>query len=309
MDNRWITQAAEEEPQEVEEKPEPPKPFRVDTTGLSTANLPKPPVRRMDPNAPADLTGAIVAKKPKASLPPRLPPRQGSVDSTGPSSPPPSYNAAVGNGQTHDGYLNQGALKRLGAAGVSVPGFGIGRALEGNQTSSDLQDAARNTATPIQSPVLSELNARFSRLSSSSTPPASPSQGTTFAQKQAALKTASAFRNDPSSVSLSDARAAASTANNFRERNGDQVAAGVQGASNLNKKYGISNRLAGFTQGSSIATDQGVISPPATLALPEQSALAIEAKKKPPPPPPRRTAGDSGRLIAPPPLPLSSKPK
>lgn len=310
LENRRITENVEEEAHEtgvLEDALPAPGPFRIDTTRLSTSNLPKPPVRRVDPNTPLDSTASIIAKKPKPSLPPRLPPRQASVDSNGSSSPPPSYSATIGDGQPKDSYLNEGALNRLGAAGVSVPGFGIGRASGGNQTTQDSQSPAKNKTTPIRAPALSELNAKFSRMSSSSTPPTSPSQGTTFAQKQAALKTASAFRNDPSSVSLSDARAAASTANNFRERHGDQVAAGVQGASNLNKKYGISNRLVGFAPTGGATSDQAVISPPASPAQLEQPA--IEERKKPPPPPPRRPAGDSARVLAPPPVPFSNKPK
>ena len=309
IDNRHITQNGEEEVHGtgvLEEASPTPEPFQIDTTGLSTSNLPKPPLRRVDPNTPLEPNASTIAKKPKPSLPPRLPPRQASVDSNGSPSPPPSYSAATGDGQSKDGYLNQGALNRLGAAGVSVPGFGIGRASGGNQTTQDPQSPAKNTNTPIRTPALSEFNARFSRMSSSS-PPASPSQGTTFAQKQAALKTASTFRNDPSSVSLSDARAAASTANNFRERHGDQVTAGVQGASNLNKKYGISNRLAGFAPTGGTTSDEAVRSPPTSPTRLEQPAM--EARKKPPPPPPRRPTGDSGRVLAPPPVPFSSKPK
>jgi len=150
--------------------------------------------------------------------------------------------------------LNQGSLSRLGVAGVSVPGLGIG----GKQV---LSPPPRTTQTEVETtsplpskssmpnsgPNLNVLQSRFSRMSTSSSNSEAPSQGTTFAQKQAALRTASAFRNDPSSVSLSDARNAASTANNFRERHGDQVASGWKSANSLNQKYGIADKVGKYT--------------------------------------------------------------
>ena len=51
-----------------------------------------------------------------------------------------------------------------------------------------------------------------------------PARGTTWAQKQAALSTASQFQRDPSKVNSADAHAAFSTANNFRQRHGEEVA-------------------------------------------------------------------------------------
>ena len=111
-----------------------------------------------------------------------------------------------------------------------------------------------------QSPSISGLKPRFGEMTSSPTssspnqPPA-PSQGTSFAQKQAALHTASQFRNDPSSITLSDARSSAATANNFRERHGEQVATGWKGANALNKKYDVANRVNG------IASQNGSASP------------------------------------------------
>ena len=61
----------------------------------------------------------------------------------------------------------------------------------------------------------------------------------------------------PSSVSFSDARAAASTANNFRERHGEQAKTGMQKAQDMNQKYGqqakdmntkygVSSKLSGY---------------------------------------------------------------
>ncbi|KAI0480583.1 hypothetical protein GGR56DRAFT_626720 [Xylariaceae sp. FL0804] len=108
-----------------------PKPFRIDTTGLSTAGLPPPPVRRGDasssggaaaaaaaspppPYSPAATTAAAAAKKAPPPVPPRLPARDVTQKSSG-----------------GGGFLNQGAADRLGVAGISVPGLGIGRSSAG----------------------------------------------------------------------------------------------------------------------------------------------------------------------------------
>ena len=157
--------------------------------------------------------------------------------------------------------------------------------------------------------------------SSSPNEPSTPSQGTSFAQKQAALRTASQFRNDPSSISLSDARSSAATANNFRERHGEQVATGWKGANQLNKKYDVANRFNGTTDQSGSASpvkEDGPIamrdntvkaiggeSMPASPWANEQSQGAF--KKAPPPPPVKRIGtGSSG---GPPPVPMGSKPR
>lgn len=156
---------------------------------------------------------------------------------------------------------------------------------------------------------MDELQNRFSGLRT--TAPTNPpsNQGTTWAQKQAALKTASSFQKDPSSVSLADARSAASTANNFRQRHGDQVAAGLQSANNINQKYGVADRLGGGVnqgQHQNVSPVDGQV-----------TGGAFPAKKKPPPPPVKRKpvipvvssptaeTPDDG---TPPPIPLSTRP-
>lgn len=276
-------------PAAEETKPKPPPvPFRVDTTGLSTSHLPPPP-RRKDGADGRDPAPPTLKPKPPV-LPPRLP--------TKPS-------AAVPEPDAHKGILNQGSLNRLGAAGISVPGFDIG--------------GAQSPTSPVQShptannsAQLNELQSRFSRLSPSTLPArGSPSEGTTFAQKQAALKTASSFRNDPSSVSLSDARSAAGTVNNLRERHGDQIASRWQSANKLNNKYGISDSVRS-------SGDTGALQPPRTANIGIQMRDNTQGeqsptlgKKKPPPPPAKKVGlvpqGPSGGT--PPPIPLSSKPK
>jgi len=206
----------------------------------------------------------------------------------------------------------------LSAAGVSVPEFGIGTKGRQPLPPPGAASPSRTSAiSPVNASQLNELQSRFSRLSSSTSPkPESPSEGTTFAQKQAALKTASSFRNDPSSVSLSDAKAAASTANNFRERHGDQVKSGWQSANKLNTKYGIADKVGTYggisnTQTPEPASPQiemrdNTVSPNGT------PDLGVLGKKKPPPPPVKR-AGLTGAGVSqegvPPPIPVGSKPK
>ena len=310
--------AEEEETQrraEEEAKPRgPPVPFRADRTGLSTTNLPPPPGRkdRADGQTPPPLASTPPPGKPK--LPPRLPPRQSSNSIP---SPPLTYNATTSELDIHKGILNQGALNRLGAAGVSVPGFGIGPTkskaplpppslLAGSRVSSP-------PPAPANSSQLNELQSRFSRLSPSSPKPHDPNTGTTFAQKQAALKTAASLRNDPSSVSLSDARNAASTANNFRERHGDQVKSGWQSANKLNAKYGIADKVGSY---SGVAVPERT--PSAEVQIrdkTDETQFGALGKKKPAPPPPKKrldltpTGAPPGAPGAPPALNLATKPK
>lgn len=311
-------------------------PYRANTTGLSTAGLPKPPVRRLE-DGEQSATASPTAK-PKPSLPPRLPPRQNSHPTTNAPSPPPDYSTATQQPPSQAQHLNQGALGRLGKAGISVPGFGIGggQGEPGRQGSPQALNPWRsesNSNTPptsslpkTESPSMSGLQSRFGKLttsptSSSPNQPPAPSQGTSFAQKQAALHTASQFRNDPSSITLSDARNSAATANNFRERHGEQVATGWKGANALNKKYDVANRMNGsagqngsaspvredgpITMRDNTASPAGAGSMPASPWANEPSQSAF--RKPPPPPPAKRTgAGSSG---TPPPVPMGSKPR
>ena len=326
--------AAEEE---EAEKP-PPGPYRVDTTGLSTANLPKPPVRRLDASSPAPPSRPTSAATSKAAprLPPRLPPRQNSRPDLNTPEPPPSYNEAA-TYQPPD----QGALGRLGHAGVSVPGFDIGR------TASPPVPARSPQPTPPgrpQAAQVNELQSRFAKMTAqSSSAAAEPqaqqqqSQGTTWAQKQSAMNTASNLHKNPSSVSFSDARGAASTANNFRERHGEQVQSGMQQAKgmsqkygqqakDMNQKYGISNKLSGYATsaknfnrsspspaGAGAGAPAPAPAPAFATASPGLGSVAAAKKAPPPPPPKKRELGaastGSSDLLPPPPVPVSSKPR
>lgn len=294
------TTAASRRAEEEANRP-PPGPYRPNTTGLSTAHLPKPPAFR--PGAASPTTNS--ATKPKPSLPPRLPPRQNSNPDAYAPEPPPTYNEAT-QAAPSGGMLNQGALNRLGQAGVSVPGFGVGRTtsppVPPRQNSSP-QVPVRQDApvTAGHGPQLGELQSRFSKMSTGTTAAEPPTAGTSWADKQAALRTASSLRDDPSKASGADMRNAASTANNFQQRHGAQVASGFKAANGLNQKYGIAGRANNFASSSTASPPQS----PITSAGPGSNSVG---KKPAPPPPPKKKelGGNSGE---PPPIPLSSKPK
>ncbi|KAI9842677.1 MAG: hypothetical protein M1837_006962 [Sclerophora amabilis] len=289
--------------EETEPTP-PPMPYRANTTGISTESLPKPPLRRptADPPNLGRINSPPTASSNKPQLPPRLPPRQSSNAGSSGSPPPPSYDAATSNQNAETGYLNQGAASRLGRSGISVPGLDIGTHPSQNGTAS-----GRDVASPSggRKPQLNELQSRFSKLSSLSSNPDPSSEGTSLAQKKAALRSAGSFRNDPSSVSLSEARDAASTANNFRQRHGAEVAQGVKTANGLNQKYGLAERMSnasGLPGGS-----------PTNLSPVSPSPPLVAGKKPPPPPlPPKKknlNAAATDAPCSPPPIPLGSKPK
>lgn len=311
-------QAQQEEEAEAEAKrAAPPLPYRADTTGLKTSHLPPPPVHRAILEGTTSQTAGNVQAptKAKPSIPPRLPARKESYDTNGPiqmidtteEPPPPSYNAVVEKPLPVNGGLNQGAMNRLGKAGVSVPSLGIG---ESNPWKAERSSSHTSTSvaspTPTPAPQLSELQARFSRMNSGSPKPEKPAEGTTVEQKQAALKTAQNFHKDPSTVTLADAQSAASTANNFRARHQDQISAGAQKANNWNKKFNVTGRMNNFLEKQvSPASEQ----PPAPVVQPVASPApsdvsALSSRKPPPPPPPKKPSG----MHAPPPVPLGTKP-
>lgn len=228
----------------VGRKVPPPIPYRAKSTSDLTTTAPKA-------SLPGDQGVEGFKPKPKPSLPPRLPPRQISASPQTPSSPPPAYSTTLPpKSAVSNSHLNQGSVRRLGLAGITVPELGI----EAGSRASSLRQAgdgnSKTRPSPGEAKGLDKPNSqlpKFSDISSiqKAAGPGSPSQGTTLAQKKAALKTAAAFRKDPSSISLADAKATASTMNNFRERHGDQVASGMKSANALNQKYDISSKVAG----------------------------------------------------------------
>ncbi|KAH8894934.1 hypothetical protein GQ53DRAFT_839320 [Thozetella sp. PMI_491] len=289
------------QPAELDEAPAPPKPYRMDTTGLSTAHLPPPPGRKDG----ADGRNLALAAPPlppvtgtprptPPGLPPRLPPRAGAGSPSANTGMPTAASSLPGRSATSGGtgVLSQGAVHRLGAAGISVPAFGIGKSSTPPPTA---------PISPVGSGAsMNELQSRFSKLGNSSGPEKAPTEGTTFAQKQAAFKTATAFRQDPRSVSLSDAKAAASTANNFRQRHGAQVAAGLQEAQGANEKYGMLDKMGSYAGGSGAST--------------APTAAALLGKKKPAPPPPKKRPDLASHSAenpgdGPPPVPMGTRPQ
>ncbi|OIW33348.1 hypothetical protein CONLIGDRAFT_666659 [Coniochaeta ligniaria NRRL 30616] len=262
-------------PQPPQEEPPAPKPFRIDTTGLSTSHLPPPPVRRPGgtTSTPSPPPAHAHAKPPPPSLPPRLPPRTSTPSS--PTQPPPPPVRTSQPATQPQGYLNQSAINSLSSKGISVPGFNIG-----------------STPPTSTSPQPSQAPGQGTGAS-----------GTTWAQKRAALQTASSIHKDPTSISASDASSVASTFNNFRQRHGDQVASAT-------------SRANAFASSDRAATPPH----PTPTTTPGTGVGSLVGKKKPPPPPPAkkpglappRAAGATNQANSdapPPPVPLATRPQ
>ncbi|KAI9897602.1 hypothetical protein N3K66_007458 [Trichothecium roseum] len=305
----------QQEEMEAEEEQKPKGPYRVNTTGLDVSNLPLPPGRRdgankrlqsaaeSPPPPPPSYESAVHARGPPPSLPPRLPPRT-NAGSASPSAP-------ASNNSSSTNLLNQGAVSRLGAAGISVPGLGIGKPSSpaGNHSPSPPPPPRRANGGSTPPQPANELQNRFSKIGTST--PTTEGGGTTWAQKQAAIRTASNFQKDPSSVSLSDAKSAAGVANNFRQRHGEQVASGVSTANSLNQRYGVANKL-GVGGPTAQQQDEQQSSPASAMSV----VAGLAGKKKPPPPPPKKKPNLGGGPVtaaastddAPPPIPMSTRP-
>ncbi|POS85559.1 hypothetical protein EPUL_002821 [Erysiphe pulchra] len=141
-----------------------------------------------------------------------------------------------------------------------------------------------NRASELEKKSKSSSHEEFNCYSRTSSPlhatASTNSPGTSFSQKKAAIKTISSLRNDPSSVSFSEAKEAASTANNFRERHGDQVKSGWNLANKANNQYGISQKLGSPQNFSSSNNEKSV-----NYRI-QDSLKDTLVKKRPPPPPP-----------------------
>lgn len=218
-------------------------PFVANKTGVDLSKYPEPPGRRtgLTTSASSASSASQNLSKPKPNLPPRLPPRT------------LSEVAATSTASASDGFLNHSALERLGRSGISVPGFGIGSE-SGAKPPPALPN--RNSSAPLPPSV----------------PQSGPTTGTTWAEKQAAVKTANQLRTNPNAVSLADVRGATLTAKNFQARHGDEVASGLQSAQQVNQKYG----LAGKMEQLSVASGK---KPP-----PLPTAKKIQGSSAPPPP-------------------------
>ncbi|KAF2161404.1 hypothetical protein M409DRAFT_69763 [Zasmidium cellare ATCC 36951] len=177
----------ERQMQEEQVQEEKAGPYRTDTSGLRTDHLPKPPVRRGEAASPAGVASpvnrtsspALPPRQPPrqaAAPPPSLPPRQNEYPDEYTPAPPPAYNEALRDPPVQQNQdpaaINQGAATRLGQAGVSIPGFGIG----GNNNNSQPESPATRGPPAGQ---LNELQQRFARMntgaaSNNAPSPASP---------------------------------------------------------------------------------------------------------------------------------------
>lgn len=286
--------------EEAQRPPPPPVPYRVNTTGLSTDNLPPPPGRSLDSPSSASATSA----KPRAPPPPpRLPARNDSSTST---PPPPPYSDAVSS--PSQGYINQGAASRLSNTGVSVPSLGIGE--RGNSS----QSSTGGAADKLQS-QFSQMRTNFG---SSSAAPAASSHTSANTDIDHSL------RGPPG----------------FRERHADKIDMGKQKLGGVTSRFNtfVEDRKFSASANKRIPRPPGPNSPaPASpvraspapvLSAPTPSAASTPVtgpdmqaqaqRKKPPPPPPKRAdmrvtpvtpSPGSSSSPGPPPVPLGSKPR
>lgn len=319
--SRSLSSAAPQSSRQAEEEEDrpapPPLPYRVNRSGLETNHLPPPPVRRDNADSPASSPSTS-----KPSLPPRLPARAPAPQSATPP-PPPPYSETDNVAQT-----NPGAVSRLGQAGVSVPGLGIGR-------------PGSNPSPTAQANLSKQVNALQSGFSGTS------AQEDSQNQERSGTPQNNIDNNSPGS-----------TVNNIRQRGGEHFDAGKRRVNDLNQKHKITERggqhfetgkkkLSELNQKHKItdrvhsyferppAPDQeSSAAPPPPPPPPhpnhpnslsrQNSNIDVEAlnKRKPPPPPPpakkpglqsrpvaASTTGSSTDTPSPPPLPLGTKPR
>ena len=213
--------------EEEESQPKHPQgPYRVDTTGLSTGNLPKPPIHRAVQEAAGSTHPPSVGKnispvKPKPSLPPRLPPRQTSPQNSEkatPNEPPPPYDSSDGARHQNAGLqaqgvpsLNQGAIDRLEKAGVRVPDLGIGE--HGKDDGADPIGSPPSSSTLSSAHAnVSELQSRFAKMSASTQSqqmPATPTCATKkppLPPKKSNLQPSSVSGEPPENPGMKDTR-------------------------------------------------------------------------------------------------------
>lgn len=287
----------EERRREEEAAKRPPVPFRANRTGIDPSTLPPPP-RRVGSVAES----APTSTRPVPRLPPRVPPRTNtSTPASHSPSPPPAYSpspSATEQSQPSDGYINQAATSRLTQAGVSVPSLGIG-ARPSKPTSPSAGHAN-------QAPV-NELQGRFAQMRTNSA--SSPSSGPPPAAQQTQSPTSS-------TPSVANAKSAL---NDFRSKHSDQIESGKQRITGLNQKYGITERINNAVSSKSASSEQAPPIPPHPNAGRPTTASStdigsVAQRKAPPPPPPQKKAELRATPVntgspAPPPLPLSTKPR
>lgn len=282
-------QAAEAE-EAAQKPPPPPVPYRVNTTGLSTDNLPPPPARRLDSPSSASPTSS---RPTPPQPPPRLPARN---DSSTHTPPPPPYSAAAPS--PSEGYINQGATSRLSNAGVSVPSLGIGERSNSSQSSTG--------------GAVDKLQNRFSQMRTNS-----GSSPTAPAGIDSSLPPPPTFRErhaDKIDMGKQKLGGVTSRFNTFVEDR--------KFSANANKRIPRppgpnSPAPASPAQVLPAPAPSAVSAPSAPSTAPDVQAQA-QRKKPPPPPPPKRAemratpaAGSpvSSSSPAPPPVPLNTKPR
>ncbi|KXT04485.1 hypothetical protein AC578_8730 [Pseudocercospora eumusae] len=285
-------EAAEREAQEQAEiDAKKAEPYRMNTSGLRTDNLPKPPVRRnmdaggaaspvattgrtaspvLPPRVPPRQTTGTIAAPPRTSSPsgpaPGLPPRQNEYPDEYTPPPPPTYNEALSapSPQQNVASMAQSVASRFTQNGSSTSSF----------------QARQNNDSP-----------------------ATINQSTTNRLGQAGVCVPGfgigSSNNGTSGPSAQQVQSAATMAHGVATRFNQNG-----GGGQLNE---LQQRFARMNTGASNDTS--------STAASSFSAAAAQ-KKAPPPPPPKKAglhsanvpqSGDSS--AAPPPVPMSSKPK
>ncbi|RDW58484.1 hypothetical protein BP5796_12414 [Coleophoma crateriformis] len=161
--------------------------YSTDTTGLSTNQFAPPVARRTAPDGTIAIRAPSMPKA-KPALPPRLPDRQNSNNSS-----------------------------------PITPTYGGRPQLPSRVASSSSSNAPSTPSTTSGNPQLSELQSRFARMATSSPDTAAPPKATTWAEKQALLRASSSLQDHAAAAGV-NRQSIASTPNNFSGRYGEQVA-------------------------------------------------------------------------------------
>ena len=152
--------------EQIEEAPKPPPgPYQVDTSGLRTDHLPKPPMRRTtddmggpvrtsSPSLPPRQAAPVLPGRQAVKPPPSLPPRQNENPSIFSPPPPPPYGEAVQAPQSHPS-ISPIAPARVASPAAPTPSY------RAAAPSPAVQPPP--AATP-RAPQLSELQQRFARM-------------------------------------------------------------------------------------------------------------------------------------------------
>lgn len=315
--SRSLGAASSEGSHQVEEgddsKPAPPPlPYRANRTGLETNHLPPPPGRNNNNNTSNSFAQPASSPSTRPNLPPRLPARAPAPPSDNEPAPPP-YSETDNVAQ-----MNPGAVSRLGQAGVSVPGLGIGGSDGGPSP----------TAQTNLNKQVNELQSRFGNMTTSSSQAPGNLQdhvvgsknGSTYGQSRERLHVDA---NSPSSTSALDTRNTGSGTSNFS----DHFEAGKKKLNAFNQKHKITDRVQSYFERPPVPVQEQSAPPPPpphpNLSR-QSSTIDVEAlnNRKPPPPPPpakkpelqSKSVGSSSTAAStgspsPPPLPLGTKPR